>query len=305
MKILVIAKDQSTPTLSRVKEESFNLDCQLQFFNPEHYSQISPLTSQLSSSPPDLILNRYTSVNGNDFDLDMLSLYDDSLHINHPQGVRIARSKIAQIYQSSMWKLERVSLIPSLFIQGRPNESTVKTFLSSFDHHFIAKPIRSNGGKGITIFESKKSAFSFINTCYYINDQKFIVQPLINSQYEVRVLMVNFLPVLALKKMRKPDDWEFKNNLGPHTDLALISEDDLDSKILKDLKLMAQKLNLRLCAIDFLVCHEGGEQHDGHGQISLLEINPVPGWYQIEDFLRKNHLGPDNLSQTILKQMIE
>ncbi|MBT7608884.1 MAG: hypothetical protein HN576_03955 [Bacteriovoracaceae bacterium] len=286
MDLLLITNDFKVPTFKRLIEECKNLSIGIKTLNPELITQRMPFTMH-----SDKVLNRFTSVNGYDLDLQLLSRGDQSKYINRIKGIQIARSKLTQ---SSYFSHANLPTISTLFIQGAVNFEIVTSFLQNYGQCFLSKPIRGNGGRGITFFDSHKSLLSYLETCQVMKDQRFIIQPFIESKKELRILMVNHEPFIAINKTSPLKGPEFRRNLSRINQLELEDISKLDTNLLTSCKSICKDLELRLCAIDLM--------QDKSGEYLFLEINSVPGWAYMEEFL---DLKKRNLTREILEHIVE
>ncbi len=314
MNLLIITNDQKVTTYRRLEEECLHRSLPIQVFNPERFT-FSGLKDAPFTVPegPCIILNRYTAIKGQDLDLDLLPQilnphhhYSDDdddnnnndknkkthYQINDPRGLRVARNKATQ---GLFFKLNHIPSIPYLFIKGPLNREDILHFLTAHKAPFISKPLRGNGGRGITYFDSIKSVLSYMETCHVTNDQNFIFQPYIQSSLEYRVFMINFRPYLSIEKREGPDQWEFRKNFSRNCHLKMIKLESIDQEILNHCQLISKKLKLRFCAIDILI--------DNHGAPHFLEINSVPGWAYLEQYFN-NQKNTRNLTAEILDQII-
>jgi glutathione synthase/RimK-type ligase-like ATP-grasp enzyme len=286
MEILMITNDLNSPTNQRILDECRHLSLDIQVFRPESVSQMMPLS--ISS---DLILNRYTSINGFDLDLELMGHIPESRFINHTKGIQVSRSKLMQ---SSYFNQMLLPCIPTLFIQGEPDTETVTNFLQRHGECYLSKPLRSNGGLGITIYDSHRSLLSSLETNHVMNDQRFIIQPYIKAKKEIRILMLNFQPFLAISKEAALVNMDFRRNLSRLNELNIVELSNLDTEAIKSCQLVSKDLKLKLCAIDLII-----EEDD---QYKFLEINSVPGWKLLEESVNRDGR---NLTREILEHIIK
>jgi glutathione synthase/RimK-type ligase-like ATP-grasp enzyme len=288
MKILIVTNDVTVPTYQRLIEECHQINIETLTLNPDSISQVLPFAPD-----HDLLLNRYTAVMGSDLDLDLLASVDQSRCVNEFNGLRICRSKLAQ--QTYLQQVQQ-NIIPSYFIQGQINLPSVIEFLRVNGDIFITKPIRGNGGRGITLFESQRSLISYLETCHSTRDQNFIIQPYLESRFELRVFMLNYSPYLIIKKMGEFSGLEFRKNLSRINDIQLINAIELKQSfptLLAQCEKLSHDLKLKLCAFDIII--------DSNGTFKFLEINAVPGW----SYLEKHFKNDRNITREILKHIIE
>lgn len=292
MHILLVSKNENLPTCKRIFQEVRNLGNSIEFFNPEYFSH-SFAVNNLKFDEVDLCLNRYSSVDEFDHDLSYLNSFPNMRHVNDPQGISLTRCKLKQ---TVYLKNKKLPFIPSFFVKGNPKQEEVQSFLENHGDQFVSKPLRGNGGRGITLFESQRSVYSFLETSFHLKDQSFLIQPYLQSAVEYRLLLVNQIPLLLLRKTLKNDnDLHFKLNLSQNGQADFLEPDELPSSLLEKAQFIAKDLSLGLCAVDFLL-------HDSKPYI--LEINHSPGWSECEAFL-KSKGSERNLTAEILEHIIK
>ena len=294
MKLLLISRNPNLPTISRIYEESKHLNLELQLFNPEYFSLSFADTSGYFEEvfQSDRILNRYTSVNEQDLDLELFPKKIIDKHINHPLGVRTTRSKLNQLVYFTE---NNYQTIPSLISKGLLNEEVINTFIESHGDCYLAKPIRGNGGKGITLFDSARSLKSYLESCHDLRDQNFIIQPIIPSAIEIRVFLVNFQALYLIKKETNQNQEDLRLNLSRNPSIEFLNPQNDNSTIVEQAVKISKDLGLKLCAIDFLI-NKDNEY--------ILEINSVPGWEQLEKEVKRSN-PQKNLTREILEHIIE
>jgi glutathione synthase/RimK-type ligase-like ATP-grasp enzyme len=291
MNLLLITNDLKVLSYQRLVEECGNLSINVDTLNPEGLNQVLPLQTNY-----DNLLNRYTSIKGYDQDLELLTAINQQNCINQLKGLQISRSKMAQC---TYFERNQLPSIPSLYIQGKVDNDYVRNFLQKYGEKYITKPIRGNGGRGITFFESHKSLLSYLETCQVLKDQKFLIQPFIESKLELRLLMTNYKPFLAIKKSAELTGIHFRRNLSRINEMELIDVSQLESSyqdMIQNSQNLCHDLKLKLCAIDLIV--------DQNNNYQFLEINSVPGWTYLEEYFQVTKENR-NITREILEHIIK
>jgi glutathione synthase/RimK-type ligase-like ATP-grasp enzyme len=132
-----------------------------------------------------------------------------------------------------------------------------------------------------------------------MKDQSFIIQPFIPSKVELRLLMINYQPLIILQKDGDTNGQEFRKNLSRTNKLSLLEGNDVDESypgLVKDCQKISENLKLKLCAFDIII--------DEKGDYKFLEINSVPGWTYLENFINSSDVER-NLTREILEHIIK
>lgn len=295
MKILLVTHDEKLPTIKRLVQEAQELKIETKFFNPhQFYLELSSNSNVLKQFEDcDYVFNRFSSVYEQDIDLDVLSHIAPEKLINSIEGTRNCRSKLNQL---AWLQKHNLPIIPTSLVKGNEWSEQVDKFLAQMEKDygstFITKPIRGNGGKGITLFDSSRSLRTYLETCYDLKDQNFLVQPFLKTQFEIRVLLANHQLVSMVQKTSENN--AVKLNFSRDVDLKELDTDEFN--LVETARQISQPLQLKLCAVDFLITQDGKKY--------ILEINNIPGWKYLEDFYESLD-RKRNTTLEILKHVIK
>lgn len=181
--------------------------------------------------------------------------------LNSAQGLGILRDKQSQLFHLSRYHF---NLLPSVIIRGDDLSSIDFDFLG--EGPYVLKAARGLKGKGVLKVESREALQSLLTWHKTLGDQRYILQPFLESLKEWRIYLFNKCDLTLLEKTKKNGEF-----LGNYENLLEVSERPLDllpQKLLEQIKQFTRDYNLNFVAADFLQTPEG---------YVLLEINGSPG----------------------------
>lgn len=217
---------------------------------------------------------RTTGIRYDDFDLTCARNYALLKYkiVNPVESIATFRSKELQ---AIFFKEHQLNSIPSFMYRGTLTDIMWGALLKlSPSGDYILKMSRGNQGIGVNLVKGKQSLRSFLETFHAMKDQRFLIQPYIPHKKELRVFMIQNEIQAIVERTISADD--FRGN-------AKRSSGKIIQKIphsLRDELTKASKASgLNYCGIDLI--------YDGDN-FKFLEINPVPGFEQIEVLSKKN-----------------
>lgn len=246
-KICVVAKNPDTYFVKRLIKE---VGLGAIIFNP---------WEDLLFPEADLYLSRCSGVYGSDLDLMFLKSVPKNRLINNFDVLKLFRSKSTQY---EWFEKEDVPSLPWLPVKGT-DLITIEKFFRLYPE-LIVKPVIGQGGWGVEKitwpqFKSWKKKKGV--------DQNYLLQPFIKDATEFRYFFIKgFSPIIFERKVRSGVASNFKNQ-GE----AFISQ--LPQNILNKMKQIEASSGAHYGAIDLLL---------KDGQLSVLELNSVPGIEQLE-----------------------
>ena len=252
-KILVLAKNQNTYFIRRLKEE-VDLNS-LEMFNPFEQEKPKKLLD------PDVILSRSTGVYFSDRDLDFLKVQSAKI-INPLQSLITFRSKSIQY---DFLDQNNFSILP--WKKCETNLGHLKEFKS-----LLVKPDKGQGGRGIRIFTKDDFQFWY-DQQILANDLDYVLQPYVETNREVRVFFIgDKLWVLE----RWSDSGPVNFFQGGYARPAL-----LEKNIENEVRRLIHCSEAFYGAIDILI---------DNSNYYFLELNTVPGIEQLEKIFKDNFI---------------
>lgn len=281
MKILISTTNNQPPTASRFCQAAKDLGHQPTLWFPQ--------SDSLPREAWDFILLLSTALDYKDDDLDQVEAYIEehsSQFLNLPSAIRMVRGKERQV---QFFEENQINHIPSLVIMGDPQ--TFKAELENLhktSQKIVIKPFRGNGGKGVMVYQELQSLYERLQKDYQNGDQRWLLQPWVENNGEIRVLWLGDQPLLTYAKKQEGEN--IINNLNAGASAKIIPEKDIPEELLNCCRLIRNKTKLNFYAVDFL--------HSESGMI-CLEINTSPGLIHTSDLYQRN------LALEILKHEIE
>lgn len=261
--IIVFTKSPHFNTVQQLKEASESLGILFRCFNPfqegSHLigSLEPPLPQPLASDT--LLLPRTSGVLFDDWDLQLAGLWQEkfSIQLSHPlKALETLRDKARQ----ALWlEKHQLPFIPTLIPRGILKEECLKRLSSTGEllEHYVLKSIRGNKGIGVEKFTLKELISFWEKTDH---DQRYLIQPLIEGQKEVRILCLGEKLLGIEKKSR-----EWKKN-GQSSEFIPFTEKAHPVFALS--RRIQKLLDCPNLAID---CFLEGEE------ATIIEINANPG----------------------------
>jgi len=290
---LLLTQNIKTSSSKRFIEEANKMDLPIKMLNPYdsslafNQSNLSfPENNFLTNKGPSSLfgLHRCTGTNFDDFDL----LFSESLLskgikiYNNPSSIKKIRGKDNQLL---FFLQNALPHIPTLCFKGRPQKEFLENLNDNFKpfqhkEKFVLKTTRGNRGLGVNLINGKSSLFSILETFWAMKDQRFILQPFIESFEEYRVFVIKNKFLGAIKKKADPSSFDFRKNCErSQGTLEFLKSENL-SPAIRDLSEKAFKeTGCLYLGLDIILTHDGP---------LLLEINTVPGFEQLEKLSKQN-----------------
>lgn len=255
--IFLVSKNNHLPTLSRFQEEALSLGLSAQIITVEQLSQ-------QDFSEHDFIINRVTGITYDDEDLERLAEIQKRTKTticNSPNATLSFRDKSKQYN--------------FLLNQGVNTPQTFGLWEFNFDNPqlrppYIVKPLRGNKGIGVEYFETLAELKNFQMQKLAIADLRYIVQPYIQKQSELRIFMINGEVIGALEK-----DVQDKVCNASRVECQFIESNKIDKKLIDISTAITKASGLFYTGIDVMVYDD---------QYIFLEMNTSPGFMEFEKY---------------------
>jgi ribosomal protein S6--L-glutamate ligase len=289
--MLLFSEHSELYSTVRLMAEAKNLGLDPHWKNPyEHFTLGYNAAAQLPTGRPLLILHRTTGVRQDDFDLQVsLSLQKEGITVvNDPHAMLFLRQKD---WQDHLLKEHQLPTVPTYSFRGHPGPRQQEEILLALGPYlgtkpqFILKSTRGNQGIGVSLLRGMDSLMSVLETLWAIRDQHFLIQPYLQEAVEYRLFICRQKILSALKRTPRKNDFRANNDRGS----AEIMDPHHIPMICQQALLGVKAANIFYGAVDILLWRE---------QIFILEINPVPGFKQLEKLTGENIAG--NLWQEMM-----
>ena len=272
MNLIILCTNFDNYSIKRLKQESR----QIVLLNP--LEKKSELLERIQEEHPlhkSIILNRVSGISYDDSDLILLE--------------KLKRSGYKVLGDISHYKTFRCKWEQYTFYQ-KYNLETIDTYnvedldlsLSPLDHikpivPVIAKPKRSNQGRGIVSLKGDQSLSS------QLKDPRYVIQPFLEKKAEYRVLISMNSIIGVMKKTSNGDQMilSAKNaQLKYYRNLSEISNTTIKKELESKTNTLLKLINLPFIAIDYLVTRDD--------KVKILEINTCPGFEYFEKISSQN-----------------
>ncbi len=268
--LIVASNSENLYTTKRLLVSGNKLKYSAIWINP--YQQSLPLLeSKKNEAIYDAIyFHRSTGTNYDDYDLLISSAHAlaGAIVTNPLICLKNFRSKDQQ---QLFFQSHELPSIDFIIYRGSTNDE-IKQRLRDFKcQRYVLKMVRGNQGIGVNLLESFPSLLSMLETFEAMKDQRFIIQPLVEHSKEWRLFICGE-HILACIEKRKNNKDDFRGN-AKRASVKLIKKVPAELAILGLLAM--EKSSLHYAGIDII--------EDHHGQLRILEINPVPGFEQAEE----------------------
>lgn len=240
--------------------------------------------------PSNLVINRATSLNFDDLDLALLSHFESKKIEcrNSLKSFERLRNKERQLIEL---KNLGAPYIPSLHVRGPIDLAKLQQIDSSlmawdknknldvrFKDHYILKTLRGNKGVGVNIIRGKDSLFSILETFWALGDQRLILQPYLYHAKEYRIFYIKDQEPIIIEKTQKENS--FRSN-AQRAKTKWLKKYTANEKLMIDLAVeLGLHFNLFYAGFDMWF--------KSNGDLVIGEINPVPGFENIEELTGKN-----------------
>ncbi len=275
----LITSAKSNYSLQRILEEAKSLK-----FRPVVLN-VKDLVYMLHTNYPcDFVINRSTGLAFDDLDMALLRQFEGQKTTCHNGSFAFEhlRNKDRQLIEL---KNQNFNPPPSIFLRGAIDEKILIPLLNNWREHndfeqyaYILKTQRGNKGIGVNLIRGNDSLFSILETFWGIGDQRFILQPYIPHKREYRLFVIKGAEPIFIEKTKSQD---FRSNAARSKTTYLRTFKE------KPFKQMLEVANKAMDA--FHLSYAGFDFFEANsGEIYLCEINPVPGFENIEKLTGKN-----------------
>ncbi len=223
-----------------------------------------------------LFFHRSTGMLYDDFDLLISEQYEKAgaRVVNDTSVMRTLRDKALQ---SQFFRKYNIPMIPTLSMRGRPTQEHIeKIKLLGNSNSFIVKTVRGNQGIGVNLINGEQSLKSLLETFWALGDQRFIIQPYLETEREYRILFCAGKILGIVEKTGGQGDFRKNSRLVPAN---VITETQLSNEVMELAHKAYQSSNAFIAGVDII------STPNGH---FLLELNLVPGFKQMEELTNIN-----------------
>lgn len=281
--VIVASESPDLYTTNRILTEARKLKYSSAWINP--YEQMVSSTQNFKNEIlQGLYFHRTTGIRFDDFDLSVSEIHQRTgLSISNPLGsLAMFRDKLLQ---SLFMSKHQISEIASISYRGELKENYWEQIVSlSPNQKFIIKMARGNQGIGVNLVVGLQSLKSLLETFHAMKDQRFLIQPYIEHKKEWRVFVIKNEIIATIEKTLGKED--FRGNSKRSTGKILKK---MSSANQAEIIRVANLSGLDYCGIDLIIDND---------QLLFLEINPVPGFKQVEE------LSGINIARELITKII-
>ncbi len=276
--LLILSSKQEIYSNQRFLQESSTLGLNCVIKNP--FNMAIPPNSV---SCPKYILLRTLGHQFDDFDLCLARTFNNSIVSNPIESINKLRDKLNQFI---FFKQNNFPFVPTLSLRGKPTHTELELFIKdNQSNKFIVKTERGHKGIGVNLVNGIDSLLSILETFHAINDQKFIIQPLIENAIEYRLFYIN-------KKLEyiinKDHSSSFKHN-SQYCEFKRVYNHNEIKSIIKTGDKVASLIDHDYLAIDII---------SDESKHYILEVNLSPAFKELE------HITSDNIANKILINLL-
>lgn len=281
-KLIVSSESPHLYTTKRLLTEALKLKYSPEWKNPYQYLMINETRksdkSRLQLTPSSLYFHRTTGIRYDDFDLVVSSFHQDNLNFKITNPLSSLEHFRSKDRQAIFFNRHGLSSIPTISYRGELSESSWdqiqrlspgKQQGKQQEQKYILKMVRGNQGIGVNLVNGATSLKSLLETFNALKDQKFIIQPFVPHQKEWRVFVIKNEIVSIIERTLNKND--FRGN-SKRSSGKLIKK--IHSKIQDEVLRAVDLSGLDYCGVDIIA---NGED------FQFLEMNPVPGFEQVEE----------------------
>lgn len=269
-KIIISSESCNLYTTKRLLVEGSKLKHSTTWLNP--YQSFINTKSKIAQNG--LYMLRTTGVRYDDFDLVFAKFFAIQKYkiINPLDAITTFRSKELQ---ALFFKEHQLNAIHSIMYRGSLTEELWEMLVQlSPSGDYILKMARGNQGIGVNLIQGKQSLQSLLETFLAMKDQRFLIQPYLPHKKELRVFVIkNEIQAIIERTIAHND---FRGN-AKRSSGKLITK--IPTSLREEITRASLASGLLYCGIDLI--------YDGDN-FKFLEINPVPGFEQIEKLSEKN-----------------
>jgi ribosomal protein S6--L-glutamate ligase len=278
MKVLVISQNSQLYSTSRLLQEATALNIpigQMNIYESGTWSEGQKCTSTV-------VFNRFSGVKYDDFDLQLASSWADqgSLILNPVDDTRIFRDKLSShIFLSNL----ELPMPETKAIRGKLSRDRIDDVLNFnnhediFEEEYLIKPTRGNQGHGISLCRGRDALLSQLESYFYLQDQRYIIQPRLKIKREYRLFFIGQEIFASFEKHQK-DTLDFRLNAS-RSECYKIIPNELSKELLSFFQIIKRNTRLFYGGIDIAETDKG---------LYLLEVNPCPGFEVLENVCEVN-----------------
>lgn len=262
--IIVASESPNLYSTKRLLLEASKLKYSNTWLNPYDFL----ISNQNKKEICGVYFHRTTGIRYDDFDL-AVSKYHQNLGFKITNPLVPLESFRSKDKQTLFFSKNNLSAIKTVSYRGELTDDNWEIISTlSEKEKFIIKMNRGNQGIGVNLVNGVQSLKSLLETFKAIKDQRFIIQPFIQHKNEWRIFILKNEIIGIIERKLKNDDFRgnSKRSIGKY--VKKISS-GIQNEILRGVQLSG----LDYCGVDII--------DDGHN-FYFLEINPVPGFEQIE-----------------------
>lgn len=283
--ITLITSNIKTYSVQRILEECKKLGHQGQTIETRNL-----VTDGSFNYLPDLVINRATSLNFDDLDLSLLSYFESrKVECRNPlHSFELLRNKERQLMELGHLNIRTP---PSLHLRGALDEKKIeqikavitkwqklKIVEKKYNDHFVLKTMRGNKGIGVNLVRGFDSLTSLLETFWALGDQRIILQPYLQHRKEYRLFFIKSGHSYLIEKTNGEDDFRSNANRSKTKWIKRIPKNL--QPINEITETVCQHFNLHYAGLDFWQA--------ANGEFILGEVNPVPGFENIEALTGEN-----------------
>ena len=273
-KLIVSSESPHLYTTKRLLIEAKKLKYSPEWINPYQYLLINKTIrsgeSRFETNPDSLYFHRTTGIRYDDFDLSVSSFHQNNLNLKITNPLRSLEEFRNKDRQAIFFNHNHINCIPSLCYRGELSESVWEQIQKiSPDQKYILKMVRGNQGIGVNLVNGATSLKSLLETFNALKDQKFIIQPYVLHKKEWRIFVIKNEIVAIIERTLNKNDFRGNSKRSSGKLLKKINP-QIQNEVLRSIRLSG----LDYCGVDIIA---NGED------FQFLEMNPVPGFEQIEE----------------------
>ncbi|MGZ3809875.1 MAG: ATP-grasp domain-containing protein, partial [Bacteriovorax sp.] len=267
--LTVASESPDLYTTKRLLIEGKKLKYSSVWQNP--YQQMLSLKRNPSANKQNfgLYLIRTSGIRYDDFDLLVGKYCEDQGHkVSNPlSSLNIFRKKDEQ---ALFFQREGLFSIDSIIYRGELDENYWEEIKAlSKNETYILKMVRGNQGIGVNLLSGAQSLKSLLETFHAMKDQKFLIQPFVEHKKEWRIFVIKNEIMGTIERSLTKND--FRGNSKRSS-----------GKFVKKIPSMLEAEVLRAASLSGLD-YFGADVIENKGQFTFLEMNPTPGFLQMEE----------------------
>ncbi|MFA6235736.1 MAG: ATP-grasp domain-containing protein [Bacteriovorax sp.] len=265
--VIVASESSALYTTKRILMEAKKLKYPSIWINPYEY-MLNPTTLS-QNNKFGLYFHRTTGIRYDDFDL-LVSKQHELLGYKISNSLESLKSFRDKTDQALFLHQHGLSPIKTISYRGLLNEKCWESISQlSSNEKFIIKMARGNQGIGVNLVNGLSSLKSFLETFHALKDQKFIIQPFIEHKKEWRVFVIKNEIAGIIERTIEKEDFRGNAKRSEGRVIKKLSA-DIEAEVLRG----ADLSGLDYCGVDIMTDKKN---------FYFLEMNPVPGFEQLEE----------------------